>query len=244
MTLQAVIFDVDGTLADTERDGHRIAFNDTFRAFGLDWDWSVELYGKLLKVGGGKERIRYYLDEFNRDFRRPDDYDAWVKQLHQAKTVRFAEILQSGAIPLRPGIARLIGELREAGIRLAIATTTAPDNVTHLLESTLGRDSLAWFEAIGAGDIVPRKKPDPGIYDWVINRMEIDSASCLAVEDTANGLRAALGAGIPTLITTSVYSAAEDFNGAIKVLPDLGRTAVSDLRRWHGEWSGQANCAL
>ncbi|MGD8812419.1 MAG: HAD hydrolase-like protein, partial [Thioalkalispiraceae bacterium] len=133
MCLQALLFDVDGTLADTERDGHRIAFNMAFADAGLDWQWSAELYGKLLAVTGGKERIRYYLDNFNTGFARPANLDDFIAGLHRSKTDFYTALLSEGHIPLRPGVERLLREARDAGLRLAIATTTTPANVKALL---------------------------------------------------------------------------------------------------------------
>ncbi len=220
--LEAVIFDVDGTLADTERDGHRAAFNAAFRESGLDWDWDETLYGELLKIGGGKERIRAYIERRQPQYSSREDFSAWVAQLHAAKTRHFTALLQQPGIPLRPGVARLLRELRQAGVRLAIATTSAPQAVEALLETSLGGGCGGWFEVIGAGDVVAAKKPAPDIYRWVLERLALPPAACLAVEDSANGLQAALGAGLSTLITVNGYTAREDFSGAAAVLSDLG----------------------
>ena len=148
--LAALIFDVDGTLADTERDGHRVAFNRAFADAGLDWEWSVELYGKLLAVTGGKERIRHYLDHFNTAFERPDGLDEFIAGLHAAKTEHYTRMLSEGLIPLRSGVKRLLQEARDAGMRLAIATTTTPANVSALLNYSLAPDAADWFEVIAA----------------------------------------------------------------------------------------------
>lgn len=220
--LEALIFDVDGTLADTERDGHRVAFNAAFHELGLDWNWDVALYGKLLAVTGGKERIRYYVDNFRPDFIRPKDFDDLVVALHKAKTLHYVELLGQGGIPLRSGVKRLLSEAREAGIRLAIATTTTPENVTALLGNTLGGAPAEWFEVIAAGDIVPAKKPAPDIYFWALEKMKLDAAKCLALEDSENGVLASTGAKLKTLVTVNDYTLDHDFPGVVAVLSDLG----------------------
>jgi beta-phosphoglucomutase-like phosphatase (HAD superfamily) len=220
--VRAVLFDVDGTLADTERDGHRPAFNAAFAELGLDWEWGVELYGELLAITGGKERIRHFIENHAPAELAREGLDDWIARLHKVKTRHYVEALERGGIPLRPGVARLIRQLREANIKIAIATTTTPENVTGLLKSTLGEDSPGWFDVIGAGDIVPGKKPEPDIYHWVLDRLALPPEQCLALEDSENGLRAALAAGLDTVVTVSDYTRLQDFTGACTVLSDLG----------------------
>lgn len=220
--LKALIFDVDGTLADTEKDGHRVAFNSAFKEAGLDWEWDAELYGELLAVTGGKERMNYYLDNFNTTFQRPDNLQEMIADLHKTKTGYYTKLLGEGAIPLRPGVKRLIQEARDAGLRLAISTTTTPENVTALLENTLGKESIDWFEVIAAGDIVPAKKPAPDIYDWALKEMDLEAADCLAFEDSENGILSSQGANLKTIITVNDYTLEHDFTGAAIVLNNMG----------------------
>jgi HAD superfamily hydrolase (TIGR01509 family) len=228
--LKALLFDVDGTLADTERDGHRPAFNAAFREFGLDWDWEVDLYGQLLAVTGGKERIRFYVDSFRPEEARPADFDDLVVELHRAKTRHYTRLLADGGIPLRPGVRRLLDEAREAGLTLAVATTTTPENVTALLRHSLPEDGPEWFDLIAAGDIVPAKKPAPDIYLWALERLGLAPEECLAFEDSDNGLRAALGAGLRTVVTVNDYTRGHDFSGALAVLSDLGEPGAPFAR--------------
>ncbi len=227
MTIKAIIFDVDGTLADTE-DGHRKSFNKAFAENGLDWHWDVALYDKLLKVTGGKERIKYFVSDFLPDFKKPADYEGFVKNLHVVKTGHYTAMLREGAIPLRPGIKQLIDDARKAGITLAIATTTSPENVSALLEVGLGKDWASYFAANGCGDIVPLKKPAPDIYNWVLNELKLAPQDCIALEDSYNGLHSALAAGIKTYVTTNPYTHKQDFADAAAVFDDL-----SDLSNFY-----------
>jgi HAD superfamily hydrolase (TIGR01509 family) len=224
--LKALLFDVDGTLADTERDGHRPAFNAAFREYGLDWDWDVPLYGELLAVTGGKERMKYYIERFRPDYVKPAEFDELVAELHKAKTRHYTQLLAEGGIPLRPGVERLMREAREAGLILGVATTTTPANVTALLRHSLAEDGADWFAVIAAGDIVPAKKPAPDIYVWAMRQLGLSPEECLAFEDSENGIRASLGAGLKTVVTVNDYTRDHDFTGALAVLSDLGEAGV------------------
>ena len=218
--LQALLFDVDGTLAETERDAHRVAFNETFAKYELDWNWSVELYGELLVVTGGKERMQFYLDKYRPDYQH--NLQDFIIELHKNKTKRYNNMLSKNPLTLRPGVRRLLDEARNTGMRLGIATTTTPENVTSLLEHSLAPDAASWFEVIAAGGIVPAKKPAPDIYNYALQQMNLKPEQCIAIEDSQNGIRSAKAANIPTLITVSNYTRNEDFDGAMVVLDNLG----------------------
>lgn len=223
MPLSTLIFDVDGTIAETERDGHRVAFNQAFAAVGLDWRWSVALYGKLLMVPGGKERIAYYWQQYQPQFKLPSESSqaaaAWIAGMHQRKTHYYRDRITQGLIPLRPGVKRLMLEARAAGIRLAIATTSALPNAMALIEKSLDPN---WFEVIAAGDIVPEKKPAPDIYNYVLQQMQLAPEDCLVFEDSEPGLKASNQAGLRTVVTVHNYTQTQDFSTAQLVLDQLG----------------------
>ena len=223
MPVRALIFDVDGTLAETE-EIHRAAFNAAFSEAGLGWVWTEDLYARLLKVTGGRERIAAYGNEIGS---LPDDIPA----LHRRKTAIYNERIRSGDIALRPGVERLIRKAREYGLPVAIATTTSRPNVIGLIAATLGEAAVTWFDSIRTGEDVSRKKPDPEVFDLVLADLGLAAADCVAFEDSANGLRAARAAGIPTIVTPSVYTQAEDFTAAAFVLKDLDEPGDAWMRR-------------
>jgi len=174
--------------------------------------------------------MKHYIDHFRPDYRKPDDFDELVAELHKAKTRHYSALAAQGGIPMRPGVKRLLAEARAAGLRLAIATTTTPENVTVLLEHSLGAGTQDWFEVIAAGDIVPAKKPAPDIYVYALEKMGLTAENCLAFEDSENGLRASLGAGLKTLVTINDYTLDHDFTGAAVVLSDLGDPGAPNRR--------------
>jgi len=218
MKLSALIFDVDGTLAETE-ELHRQTFNAAFAQAGLPWYWDEALYSRLLEITGGKERIRHYIASCGG---RPILDQGAIASLHADKTALYAACVKSGAITLRPGVNRLLDEARSSGLTIAIATTTSPANVRALVETTLGSNGLSRFSVIAAGDCVPAKKPAPDVYRFVLERLGLAPDACIALEDTPNGLRAALAAGIPTLVTTSCYGGLNGFSRALAVVDHLG----------------------
>ena len=197
-TLTTLLFDVDGTLAETE-EIHRESFNRAFAQAGLDWVWSKALYAELLRVTGGKERIRYFLDTHLPDFEAAMQLDEYIAGLHAAKTDIYTRTVAAGEVPVRPGVKRLLDETRSAGLRLAITTTTTPANVTALLRHSLAPDAESWFEVIGAGSVVPAKKPAPDIYEYALAELALTPRDCIAIEDSLNGLQSARGAGVATL---------------------------------------------
>jgi HAD superfamily hydrolase (TIGR01509 family) len=246
--LQALIFDVDGTLADTET-AHRQAFNAAFAQLGLGWEWDEALYTRLLDVNGGKERIRHYWNTVDPHEAAKPGTDKAINALHAIKTQHYEALAREGQLTLRPGVLRLLTEARKEGLKLAIATTTTPANVDTLLRTPLGPDWRDWFVTVCDAGTTKTKKPAPDVYFAALVGLSVPADDCLAFEDSQNGLQAATAAGIRTLVTPTAYTAQHRFDGALLVLPHLGDPKirlpqlipgaterwvdVATLRRWH-----------
>jgi HAD superfamily hydrolase (TIGR01509 family) len=232
--LRGVLFDFDGTIADTERFGHRVAYNRAFAEVGLDWHWSESLYGELLAIAGGRERLRHYVATYQPQLKHDVATPALLNEVYRAKVRHFAAL--SPQIPLRPGVRRLMQELRDACIAVAIATTAAQSGVEAVLRN---HALFACVDVIASGDSVEAKKPAPDVYVWALARLQLGAGECVAVEDSNIGLRAAVRAGLATVVTVSDYTAADDFTGARAVVSDLGEpdapaTPLGGIQPAHG----------
>jgi HAD superfamily hydrolase (TIGR01509 family) len=232
--LRALIFDVDGTLADTES-VHLAAFNHAFEQAGMGWHWDLAQYTQLLDISGGKERMFHHWRSLQPDLKElaGGAVEATINRLHEIKTAYYENAVNNGAVTLRPGVLALMNEARAQGLQLAIATTTSPVNIAALLSSAIGSDWRSHFLAVGDASNAPVKKPNPQVYMKVLADMGLRAADCLAFEDSANGLRAARAAGLATVITPNSFTAHHDFTGALRVVPDLSQVNVARLREWH-----------
>lgn len=220
--LKAFLFDVDGTLADTERDGHRVAFNMAFADAGLNWDWDEKHYGHLLSVTGGKERMRFHATENDPAFLKQPNVDKIIARLHKRKNTHYKFLLENGAVNLRSGVVRLIDEARKEGLLLAIATTTSIENVECLVQSQLGNDALEWFSVIAAGDMVANKKPAPDVFLLAMKELNLGTDECIAFEDSYNGLLSATAAGLKSIVTVNDYTKEDDLSSAALLIDGLG----------------------
>jgi len=216
--LKCILWDVDGTLADTERDGHRVAFNMAFEEAGLERRWDIETYGELLTVTGGKERMQF---DIERGGMIDMPFDK-IAALHARKTIHYQTLIADGLIPLRTGVLRLLEEAYTAGITLGISTTTTPAALNALIEHSLGKEWFDRFAVLAAGDIVPAKKPAPDIYNYALQALAISAENTLALEDSGNGWLSAQAAKLKCVITVNDYTANQDFEGADLVVSELG----------------------
>lgn len=234
--LQAFIFDVDGTLADTEG-AHLAAFNQAFEQEGLGWHWDVARYTELLNISGGKERMLHHWQQVSPNLKDIDGgaVSDTINRLHDIKTAYYERAVADGAVSLRPGVLRLMDEALAAGIRLTIATTTSPVNISALLRRAIGADWRTHFVAIGDASTAPLKKPHPQVYLQMLSALGLPAQDCLAFEDSANGLAAATAAGLRTVVSPTSYTAHHDFAAALRVVPDLSQVGLAQLRAWHAE---------
>ncbi len=239
--LQALIFDVDGTLADTEL-AHLAAFNQAFSELGLNWVWDEVLYTQLLQVSGGKERIKAW---WHSQSDRPQVLDATamdqtIDRIHDLKTAAYEQAVQDGQVQMRPGVLALLSAAAEDGLQLAIATTTSPVNIAALLRKAIGADWRYHFTVIEDASTAARKKPDPLVYRQTLQRLRLPASACLAFEDSSNGLKAATGAGLTTLVTPNRFTRHHDFSGAMKVMDSLEGVSPAMIKAWHSQHRASA----
>lgn len=234
--LRALVFDVDGTLADTER-FHLQAFNEAFASEGLDWRWDPQTYTRLLEISGGKERLLAYWHEVRGDtiVIEGNAMRDLIDRVHLAKTATYEAMVNDGVVQLRPGVAALLEEAHRRGLALAVATTTSPVNVVALLRRAFGPQWRLHFPVVCDASTAPRKKPHPQVYLQALRSLGLPAEACLAFEDSANGLRSALTAGLAVVVTPTRFTAHQDFNGALRVLYDLSGARVDDVLAWHDE---------
>jgi len=245
---EAILFDCDGVLCETERDGHRVTFNMTFKENDLDHDWDVDTYGELLKIGGGKERMTHYFNTVKdrEPFKSqwPEDTEerrAWIKSLHLRKTDLFLQVVESGKLPLRPGVRRLVKEALDGGAKVAVCSTSNEKAVKGIVKTML--PEFAERIPVFAGDVVPKKKPAPDVYELAARTLGVNPARCVVVEDTRIGLLAGKAAGMRVCVTKSIYSEDEDFTGADAVFDCIGdegdeRFGFEDLTTPGSFWQG------
>lgn len=234
-SLKGVFFDQDGVIVDTEKDGHRVAFNLTFEEMGFPFQWTVKEYGELLKIGGGKERFRHYIRTVYAPEMGDRELDELVGEVHKRKTDRFVRLIEEGHLPLRPGVERLMREINERGLVLGICTTSNERSARAIVSSLL---SAVQVDLLLAGDVVPHKKPDPAIYRLACERTGLLPENCLAIEDSENGKRAALKAGLPVILTVNDYTLDENHEGASLVVTCLGDPGAKQARRIGGKGQG------
>jgi len=218
--IKAVLFDQDGVIIDTERDGHRVSFNLTFKEFGFTDEWSVEYYHELLQIAGGKERMKHHWK--TRGFSKPlteEEIDNLVKEMHKRKTALFVELIETGKLPLRPGIHRFMKEAMDAGIKIGVCTTSNEQAAKAITEKIL---SDIKFELVLAGDVVKNKKPDPEIYNLALTKLGLKPDEAMVVEDSKNGVKASKAAGIKTIVTTNSYTENEDVEAGDIIVSCLG----------------------
>lgn len=245
--LKALLWDVDGTLAETERDGHRVAFNQAFETLGLRWRWDEARYGELLNVTGGRERLLADMATRSDAPAAASERDALSRELHALKNRFYGELVRTARLPLRPGVAELMREAGERGVRMAITTTTSRSNVDALLRVHLGDDWRAHFAAVVCGEDVQRKKPDPEVFRLALAQMGLQPLEAVALEDSPGGVAAARAAEVPVIVTLSAYFADAIVEGAIAIGPGLhtragwrpalrgtdGRVDLDDVQAWH-----------
>jgi len=227
MTLRALLFDLDGTLAETESHGHRPAYNDAFRELGLSFRWSERLYKRLLERPSGKERLHHYLQRYEPELGQhaeavSESQEAWVDYVHEVKSQHFNRRLKEGQVPLRPGVARLLTEASDAGLRLAVVSNASARSIKSFLQHGLGRALAARISLVVGGESGFARKPAPDLYRHTLAKLKLAHYECIAIEDSAIGLAAARGAGIPTVITLNAETLSQDFLGATLVLDHLG----------------------
>ena len=227
MALRALLFDLDGTLADTEAHGHRPSYNRAFRKLGLSFRWGPKLYRRLLGQSSGRERLHHYLRRYQPDLGAHADAvgeseEAWVEHVHRLKSRYFRRYLRQGKVPLRPGVARLLREASEAGLRLAVVTNASRSTVKSFLKYGLGQELAGRVDLIVGGDQIAARKPAPDLYHYALSRLKVAPYECIAIEDSAMGLKAARAAGVPTVITVNHDTVDQDFASASLVLDALG----------------------